>query len=191
MGFVIGRGGGMWSRNAAPAEVRDAIVGALKELADAGQFDGPFSAVAAEGVLPLPSRAAIARILSRGPVRPQARPQPRQAQIDRTQAGSDGTVSRPGASGQVQVPVGGRYKQSPVTALQDGTRVAIFSGTTLIRAPNINPSTTYQPPTNQARARDISPAHATLLSAMSCDTRVSNLPRHANFCQTHRLVSNV
>jgi hypothetical protein len=63
--------------------------------------------------------------------------------------------------------VGGRYKHSPVTALQDGTRVAIFSGTTLIRAPNINPSKTYQPPTNQARARDTSPAEATLLSAMS------------------------
>jgi hypothetical protein len=81
----------------APAEVEDVVVRARKELADAGEFNGPFSIadrLAAEGVLPLPSRATIARILSRrGPVRPQPRPLPSQVQIHRTHVGTGGTVT--------------------------------------------------------------------------------------------------
>ena len=67
--------------NATAAEVEDAVVRARKELADAGEFNGPFSIaarLAAEGVTPLPSRATIARILARrGQVRPQPRKRPR------------------------------------------------------------------------------------------------------------------
>lgn len=66
---------------ATPAEVEDAIVRVRKELADGGEFNGPFSIgerLAAEGVSPVPSRATIARILARrGQVRPQPRKRPR------------------------------------------------------------------------------------------------------------------
>src|SRR3954452_5169909 len=66
---------------ATPVEVEDAIVRARKELAGAGEFNGPFSIadrLAAEGMAPVPSRATIARILSRrGQVRPQPRKRPR------------------------------------------------------------------------------------------------------------------
>jgi len=76
--------------NATPAEVEDAIVRARKELADAGQFNGPFSIVdqlTADGVWPVPSRATIARILARrGLVRPQPRKRPRSS-YRRFQAG--------------------------------------------------------------------------------------------------------
>ena len=75
---------------ATPAEVEDAIVRARKELADAGQFNGPFSIVdqlTADGVWPVPSRATIARILARrGLVRPQPRKRPRSS-YRRFQAG--------------------------------------------------------------------------------------------------------
>jgi transposase InsO family protein len=75
---------------ATPVEVEDAIVRARKELADAGEFNGPFSIadrLAAEGVSPVPSRATIARILSRrGQVRPQPRKRPRSS-YRRFQAG--------------------------------------------------------------------------------------------------------
>ena len=54
---------------------------ARKELAEAGEFDGPFSIAArleAGGVSPVPARATIARILARrGQVRPQPRKRPR------------------------------------------------------------------------------------------------------------------
>jgi transposase InsO family protein len=67
--------------NATPGEVEEAIVRARKELADAGEFNGPFSIAARladEGTSPVPSRATIARILSRrGQVRPQPRKRPR------------------------------------------------------------------------------------------------------------------
>ena len=67
--------------NATAVEVEDAIVLARKELADAGEFNGPLSIadrLAALGVSPVPSRATIARILSRrGQVRPQPRKRPR------------------------------------------------------------------------------------------------------------------
>jgi transposase InsO family protein len=66
---------------ATPAEVEEAVVRVRKELADAGEFNGPFSIadrLAADGVTPVPSRATIARILSRrGQVRPQPRKRPR------------------------------------------------------------------------------------------------------------------
>ncbi|HET8582530.1 MAG TPA: IS481 family transposase [Jatrophihabitans sp.] len=76
--------------NATPAGIEDAIVRARKELADAGQFNGPFSIadrLAAQGVSPVPSRATIARILARrGLVRPQPRKRPRSS-YRRFQAG--------------------------------------------------------------------------------------------------------
>jgi len=66
---------------ATPVEVEDVIVRARKELADAGEFNGPLSIaseLAASGVSPVPSRASIARILTRrGQVRPQPRKRPR------------------------------------------------------------------------------------------------------------------
>jgi transposase InsO family protein len=75
---------------ATAAGVEDAIVRARKELADAGEFNGPFSIAARlveQGVSPLPSRATIARILSRrGQVRPQPRKRPRSS-YRRFQAG--------------------------------------------------------------------------------------------------------
>lgn len=75
---------------ATPAEVEDAIVRARKELADAGEFNGPFSIhdrLIAQGVSPVPSRATIARILARrGQVRPQPRKRPRSS-YRRFQAG--------------------------------------------------------------------------------------------------------
>jgi transposase InsO family protein/transposase-like protein len=79
--------------------------------------------------------------------RPVNRPLPSSAQIYRTHVGSAGavTVSRPGGGGQLRVHVGGRYKQLPVTVLQDGTRVAIFTGNKLIRALDVDPTKTYQP----------------------------------------------
>src|SRR3954452_24215972 len=62
---------------ATPVEGEDAIVRARKELADAGEVNGPFTTAerrAAEGTSPVPSRATIARVLvRRGQVRPQAR----------------------------------------------------------------------------------------------------------------------
>jgi transposase InsO family protein len=76
--------------NATPADVEDAIVRARKELADAGEFNGPFSIadrLASQGVSPVPSRATIARILARrGQVRPQPRKRPRSS-YRRFQAG--------------------------------------------------------------------------------------------------------
>jgi transposase InsO family protein len=79
--------------------------------------------------------------------RPAARPLPASTQLYRTHVGTGGTVtvSRPGAASQLRVHVGGRYKELPVTVLQDGVRVAIFSGTTLIRALDVDPTKTYQP----------------------------------------------
>jgi len=79
--------------------------------------------------------------------RPAERPLPTATQLYRTHVGTGGTVtvSRPGAAGQLRVHVGGRYKQLPVTVLQDGVRVAVFSGATLIRALDVDPTKTYQP----------------------------------------------
>jgi hypothetical protein len=79
--------------------------------------------------------------------RPAERPLPTSTQLYRSHVGTGGavTVARPGGRGQVQVFVGGRYKQLPVTVLQDGARVAIFSGTKLIRALDIDPTRNYQP----------------------------------------------
>jgi transposase InsO family protein len=79
--------------------------------------------------------------------RPAARPLPATAQIYRSHVSTGGTVtvSRPATSGQLRIHVGGRHKQLPVTVLQDGIRVAIFTGNTLIRALDVDPSKTYQP----------------------------------------------
>jgi Integrase core domain len=79
--------------------------------------------------------------------RPVDRPLPAKTQLYRSHASTAGTVtvSRPSGSGQLHVHVGGRYKQLPVTVLQDGTRVAIFTGNTLTRALDVDPTKTYQP----------------------------------------------
>jgi hypothetical protein len=78
--------------------------------------------------------------------RPATRPLPSQAQIYRSTANYAGTisVSRPGG-GQLRVPIGGKYKLLPVTVLQDGLRVAVFSGTKLLRALDVDPDRIYQP----------------------------------------------
>jgi transposase InsO family protein/transposase-like protein len=85
--------------------------------------------------------------------RPVERPLPAQAQLYRTHVSTGGTVtvSRPGARGQLHVHVGARYKQLPVTVLQDGIRVAIFTGNELIRALDLDPTRTYQPLATQRK----------------------------------------
>lgn len=79
--------------------------------------------------------------------RPAARPLPSQAQLYRTHVSTGGTVTvaHPTGRGQLHVYVGARYKQLPVTVLQDGHRVAIFTGTDLIRALDLDPTKPYQP----------------------------------------------
>jgi transposase InsO family protein len=81
--------------------------------------------------------------------RPAQRPLPATTQLYRTHVSTGGTVtvsSPPDAvRAQTYVYIGSRYKQLPVTVLQDGTRVTIFTGTTLIRALDLDPTKTYQP----------------------------------------------
>jgi hypothetical protein len=79
--------------------------------------------------------------------RPVERPLPAQTQLYRSHVSTGGTVtvSNPAGRGQLHVHVGGRYKQLPVTLLQDGVRVAIFTGDTLLRALDVDPTKTYQP----------------------------------------------
>jgi transposase InsO family protein len=81
--------------------------------------------------------------------RPAARPLPSTAQLYRTHVSTGGSVvvsGPPGAvAGQLRVHVGGRYKQLPVTVVQDGVRVAIFAGNALIRALDVDPTKIYQP----------------------------------------------
>jgi transposase InsO family protein len=79
--------------------------------------------------------------------RPAARPLPAAARLYRTHVGTGGTVtvSKPGGPGQLQVRVGARFNQLPVTVVQDGERVAIFTGNTLIRALDVDPTKIYQP----------------------------------------------
>lgn len=81
--------------------------------------------------------------------RPADRPLPATTRHYRTHVSTGGTVTvsaPPGAVGpQLYVHVGGRYHQLPVTVLQDGTRVAVFTGTTLIRALDLDPTRLYQP----------------------------------------------
>jgi hypothetical protein len=82
--------------------------------------------------------------------RPADRPIPSQIQTYRTHVSTVGTVTVNGPPGavrnQLHVHVGARYKQLRVTVLQDGIRVAIFTGNTLIRALDLDPTKTYQPP---------------------------------------------
>ena len=81
--------------------------------------------------------------------RPVDRPLPSQIRTYRSHVSTGGTVTVSGPPGavrdQLHVPVGARYKQLPVTVLQDGIRVAIFTGNELIRALDLDPSKTYQP----------------------------------------------
>ena len=81
--------------------------------------------------------------------RPADRPLPSRAHISRCHVSTGGSIAVAGPPGavrpQLRVQVGGRYKQLPVTVIQDGIRVAIFTGNTLIRALDLDPTKTYQP----------------------------------------------
>ena len=80
--------------------------------------------------------------------RPVDRPLPSQVRTYRCHVSTGGSITVSGPPGavrnQLHVPVGGRYKQLPVTVLQDGIRVAVFSGNELIRALDLDPSKIYQ-----------------------------------------------
>ena len=81
--------------------------------------------------------------------RPIGRPLASTVQTYRTHTSTAGTVTvsaPPGAvANQLRVPIGARYQQLPVTVLQDGDHVAIFTGHTLIRFLQLDPTTVYQP----------------------------------------------
>jgi transposase InsO family protein len=80
--------------------------------------------------------------------RPVDRPLPSQVRTYRCRVSTGGSIAVSGPPGavasQLRVHLGGRYKQLPVTVLQDGTRVAVFSGNELIRALDLDPSKIYQ-----------------------------------------------
>ena len=81
--------------------------------------------------------------------RPADRPLPSRAQIYHCHVSTGGSIAVAGPPGairaQLRVQVGGRYKQLPVTVIQDGLRVAVFSGNALLRALDLDPTRTYQP----------------------------------------------
>jgi transposase InsO family protein len=81
--------------------------------------------------------------------RPAERPLPSQVQTYRCRVSTGGSISVSGPAGavraQLRVHLGGRYKQLPVTVLQDGIRVAVFTGNELIRALDLDLTKIYQP----------------------------------------------
>jgi transposase InsO family protein len=81
--------------------------------------------------------------------RPAERPLPSQVQTYRCRVSTGGSISVSGPPGavraQLRVHLGGRYKQLPVTVLQDGIRVAVFTGNELIRALDLDLTKIYQP----------------------------------------------
>jgi transposase InsO family protein/transposase-like protein len=81
--------------------------------------------------------------------RPVDRPLPCKAQLYRCRVSTGGSISVSGPPGavraQLRVHLGGRYKQLPVTVLQDGIRVAVFTGNELIRALDLDLTKIYQP----------------------------------------------
>jgi hypothetical protein len=81
--------------------------------------------------------------------RPADRPLPSTVRTYRSRVSTGGSIAvsaPPGAvANQLRVHLGGRYKQLPVTVLQDGIRVAVFSGNELIRALDLDPTRIYQP----------------------------------------------
>lgn len=81
--------------------------------------------------------------------RPVQRPLPSQVQTYRCYASTAGTIAVSGPPGavrnQLRVALGARYKMMPVTVLQDGLRVAVFSGNRLIRALDLDPTRAHQP----------------------------------------------
>jgi hypothetical protein len=91
------------------------------------------------------------------------RPLPSQVQTYRCRVSTGASVAVSGPPGavrsQLRVHLGGRYKQLPVTVLQDGIRVAVFTGNALIRALDLGPTTTYQPlgPTRQSTHQTVPP----------------------------------
>lgn len=79
--------------------------------------------------------------------RPAERPLPSKVQVYCTHISTTGTVAvtRPGRRGQAHVAIGHRYQGLPVSIVQDGVRVAVFAGATLLRTLDIDPTKTYQP----------------------------------------------
>ncbi len=81
--------------------------------------------------------------------RPAERPLPSQVQTYRCRVSTGGSIAVSGPPGavraQLRVHLGGRYKQLPVTVLQDGIRVAVFTGNELIRALDLDLTKIYQP----------------------------------------------
>jgi transposase InsO family protein len=73
--------------------------------------------------------------------RPVERPLPTPTQLYRSHASTGGTVT----VGPFHVFIGGRHKNLPVTAIRDGNHIAIFTGNTLIRALDADPTRQYQP----------------------------------------------
>jgi hypothetical protein len=108
--------------------------------------------------------------------RPAERPLPTSTQLYRTHVSTGGTVTVSGPSGavrsQLRVHVGGRYKQLPVTVIQDGSRVAIFSGNQLI-APS---SSTPPRSTNDSTPRHLPSATPRCCQRSPETTRVSHVP---------------
>lgn len=72
--------------------------------------------------------------------RPVERPLPVRTMGYQTHVSTGGTV----IVGPYAVFVGARYKQLPVTAIRDREHIAIFTGTTLIRALEANPTSNDQ-----------------------------------------------
>jgi transposase InsO family protein len=117
---------------ATPVEIEDAIVRARKELADAGEFNGPCSIadrLAAQGVSPVPSRATIARILSRrGQVRPQPKKRPRSS-YRRFQAGRPNELWQSDWTGWRLVDAAGRCRPVAIAGtLDDHSRLLVGIG---------------------------------------------------------------
>ena len=190
--------------NATPVQVEDAIVRARKELADAGEFDGPFSIadrLAARGFSPLPSRATIARILARrGLVRPQPRKRPRSS-YRRFQAGRPNEMWQSDWTGwQLSEPDGTRRPVAIAGTLDDHSRLLVGIGAgsgdatgELVWAVMSAAIGTYGVPmssltdnglcySTRHRGRDMRPAaFETNLAALGCQS-IASSPYHPQTC---------
>jgi transposase InsO family protein len=73
--------------------------------------------------------------------RPVDRPLPSKIRFYRSLVSTGGAVT----VGPYQIFVGARYKQLPVTVIADGEHIAIFTGNTVIRVLDADPTRNYQP----------------------------------------------
>lgn len=102
----------------------------------------------------LGGRTPAAAFAATTAARPINRPLPSTIQTYRRHVSTGGSISVAGPPAaiarQLRVHLGARYQQLPVTVLQDGIRVAVFTGNTLIRALDLDTNRLYQPlnPTN-------------------------------------------